>query len=83
MVKLEQILQYTIETCRISRFTPKFVRNKNAVFMTEIDMLKFEKQQQLKTDKMRIVTYALQVKIKAICGALLNLTLLHGCFSRF
>ena len=51
--------------------------------MTEIDMLKFEKQQQLKTDKMRIVAYALQVKIKAICGALLNLTLLHGCFSRF
>lgn len=51
---------YSDETCRISKFTQNDVQNKDAVFITEIEMSVLKKQYQIKNDGIYVVAQALQ-----------------------
>ena len=45
-VKLEEVLRCSNEICSITKYTQQYVQNKDSVFTTGIDKLKFEQQQQ-------------------------------------
>ena len=60
IVKLEEVLRCSNKICSITKFTQNFVKNKDSIFTTAVDIWKLKQRQQLDGEKRSMISHSPQ-----------------------